>query len=854
MRHKTHHPVSARQRRDGLYYLYYPRGWIIIALLIFSAMTIAQEQTPPGGEFIIGSPLTGIPDRRTNEIYYNSFGQTGLNTVWQYAARGANSNQGYLQDYNLIAHNHDPLDWIGYYSTCYYTRWEAEQNQTDLSRVGVKNNGGEKVYWDSAWCWSTSNIISPTQSFIYGPHYRQDNRYKSWPHGDRHDVRYYPRFRMGLENQRNAEPEVEVCRIKVVYSYRKCVSKNDCGDSVAVFREKILTVGDFQPYGQLDYFTFNYPNDYYKYPPQFHLPQYAGKMDPTYVENYPIYEDSYSYQGIQFVIDWLVGDPQESGLILYVDHIEVFDRDWWEYLNPLTQNDVIDKIQNYAANYSNWSNLRYWYGHDEPYSIDAFTPIRIVDSILAEVSAPRLTTAFNPYWTWDDSKINGDTLLSQYVRMANPEKLWIDFYPFSPHYPFRFDDAEALRFRFQLCHTLRQDFWYMAQTFGEFYKDGDNWIPWINRYPEEEEVNASVMLALAHGSKGIFYWIYDSWSYPGSIYNLEHAWYYQKGLVDTIDINQQLNPTPLWYYLKDDLIPRLKGKLGSTLMKLDYTGNFLQYQYEDPQYPLGPTELDYLTLDECIPSTQVRNWHCGFFTYPSQIDNEYFLLANLITTDNRCIKLTVRAPENTQLINYRFRNIEGIFDTTFNAPNSLTKNIEYLPGEGYLYQVAPVIKYGGRLLYSEATTNGMILYDDMVIESGAVLTVNGVYSSKGNITVKSGGIINGGNGKIQFAEGKKLIIEGSGSITGASNSKLHLVFTPSQNDDPTGIEIKAGGSLSISNCKIENASVGINSLINANYLYAQNVDFINCEDYAISILGQSSGMNPTPPPRKFLTA
>jgi hypothetical protein len=170
-------------------------------------------------------------------------------------------------------------------------------------------------------------------------------------------------------------------------------------------------------------------------------------------------------------------------------------------------------------------------------------------------------------------------------------------------------------------------------------------------------------------------------------------------------------------------------------------------------------------------------------------------------------------------------------------------------GEGRLYRVAPVVKYGGRLLYSESTQPGMILYDDMIIESGAVLTINGIYSSKGNITIKNGGIINGSNGKIQFVDGKKLIIEGSGSITGTTGSKLHLEFSEPINDDPTGILIKANSSLTISNCKIVSATIGINSLVNANYLNAQNVDFINCVDYSINIAGRSAGMNPTPPPQ-----
>jgi hypothetical protein len=142
----------------------------------------------------------------------------------------------------------------------------------------------------------------------------------------------------------------------------------------------------------------------------------------------------------------------------------------------------------------------------------------------------------------------------------------------------------------------------------------------------------------------------------------------------------------------------------------------------------------------------------------------------------------------------------------------------------------------------------MILEDDMTIENGAVLTINGVYSSKGNIIVKNGTIINGSDGKIQFAEGKKLIIEGNGTILSTSGNKLELIFTERQDDNITGIMIQPGGSLSISNCKVADATIGIESLLNANYLYAQNVEFINCETHSISIAGRSPGMNPTPPP------
>jgi hypothetical protein len=278
-------------------------------------------------------------------------------------------------------------------------------------------------------------------------------------------------------------------------------------------------------------------------------------------------------------------------------------------------------------------------------------------------------------------------------------------------------------------------------------------------------------------------------------------------------------------------------------MNLNYTGDYIPYScFGCP--PHNSPLAGYLYLD-CYALT--FNWHAGFFEHKSFPNNKYFLLANLITTDPVSTYLIVS--NNTEYNNVSFTDIEGGVDTTIGYNSSITYYETMPAGEGRLYRVAPVIKYGGRLLYSESTQPGMTLEDDMVIERGAVLTINGVYSSKGNITVKNGGIINGSNGKIQFVGGKKLIIEGSGSITGTIVSKLQLVFSEPINDDPTGIMIKSGGSLTINNCKIENATIGISSLINANYLNVQNVDFINCETHSIRIAGRSPGMNPTPPPQ-----
>jgi hypothetical protein len=135
----------------------------------------------------------------------------------------------------------------------------------------------------------------------------------------------------------------------------------------------------------------------------------------------------------------------------------------------------------------------------------------------------------------------------------------------------------------------------------------------------------------------------------------------------------------------------------------------------------------------------------------------------------------------------------------------------------------------------------------MTIENGATLTVYNNYFADGNIIVKNGSIVNGENGKIQFANGKKLIIEGAATIAGTTSHKLIIDFLSSENGN--GIVIKRGGSLTISYCEIKNGVNGINSELNANYLNVQNVNFIDCDSIAINILGRTPGQATTPPPQ-----
>jgi hypothetical protein len=176
------------------------------------------------------------------------------------------------------------------------------------------------------------------------------------------------------------------------------------------------------------------------------------------------------------------------------------------------------------------------------------------------------------------------------------------------------------------------------------------------------------------------------------------------------------------------------------------------------------------------------------------------MLDNLITTDERKVWVTVEPPFSGYK-NCRFKNVEGVFDTTFDGySNGIVKLLTYPAGEGYLYQVAPVIKYGGKLCYPETVPDGTTLSDEMIIQNGAALTIAGGYTANADIIVRNGSIVTTGNGNITFQGGHKLIIEGTAVVNGTVSNKLKLDFTNPVNSN--GIIIKSGGSLAISYCEI----------------------------------------------------
>jgi len=604
------------------FYLFYPtgitsllrNGWIIIALLLCSTITTAQAQTP-SDEFTVGSPIHRLEDF---PVLFDVFDTTGFNTI---AQRADYYTIDLPEKYNLIAVNIEKkTEYIAHYTTAYYSKWEAEQNQEDSARIGMKhydsrgNTFGEVAYWndgsDSVLCWSTKGLSAPACSLMYGPHYRQDKRYKRWNYQDCYNepgcVTYTPRFRMALDNPTDVEDDEDVCILKVVFRWRE---KDADIHHDTIFLERTLKVGDFDTTGKFDDFYLHPdPEDaWYDYAPDFILPKDFALMEGS--SSSVDYVDWESYTGIQFWVDWLRTDTLCN---LYIDYAEVYDNDGWnEYIE--LPGLVEDQIISYADSFNTmeWDNIIYWGGVDEPYSIDCYTPIRVVDSLIQSVQAPPLIVHFDPTW-WHTFKVNGEDEIAVFDSIAKPEKIMLGLYPCSPNWPaIRKQDFDWLTFNFQRTSIHDSSFWFKPQTFGfrtnyNFPNDPPEWCVW--RKPDPPELTSMTMLALAHGAKGILFEWFDS--YELTAYS-DCAPAYIECLVDSNGTPEVNDGDTLYFTVKNNLVPRLKGKLGKRLMNLDYTGDYISLYCNGCPNHDSPT-IGYLTLD-CEATNYF--WHCGFFDH-----------------------------------------------------------------------------------------------------------------------------------------------------------------------------------------------------------------------------------------------
>ncbi len=774
------------------------RMWfLLICLGSITRVLYSQNETEINYGALINS-------RWLNDTLITHFNMNTAATRARVSATGQTSNFDTLKArfLNIIAMNDSSIadtatiieenrDYIYYYTNALYSKWEAEGN-TDLfpvgSPTGIKPATGTSAYNSGGISGLRSGSISPGSNMFSGPNYSQYIRYvitNKW--NANRLVKFKVNFRMKASYETEGIVPLALIRVKLV---------NTKTNFSYILAYDTLTSGDLSTsYGNY-YLEYDYRNyAMYISPPDTDIVYWSPRGVETET---PFYDPKLkiNYEVIP------LGNAE-----IFVDYIEVYDKDIWENDIIYEYSQMINKIYQYSQMFSSLSpNLKYFNGIDEPHTLDSYEPIRRVQAILdsLNISTP-LHIRFYPEWNNERDGLNA---FRTYYRMAQPTRLIFWFAPFWVGDPIRFN-MSVFHNILDTANALDPNFLIEAQAWG--FSQNNNWI-W-HYAPDSIRFSTQTLMSLAHGAKGVLFehfYSYNSWmdSVVGQVF--------YHGLVDKI--NDKYVPNPR-YNAAVAINRRLSGPLGIALNKLSYgrqSINFLNYT---------GSSGDSLTADF------LKMYYPGSSYFASILDdstdlnnNKHFMVINadsVTLSATASFKLSIL---QSPLVNWSVRDVEGGIDYTFNSGSEYSFSDSLSAGQGKLYKVSPVINYGGNLLYNETVSSACALKEKTLsIKPGAALTVNANYTASQDIIVESGGklVINPGK-TLTFTEGAKLRVFGKFISNGTENDEININFS-SLTESQNGIFLDSLSVDTLEYTNINNGYYGINIYYCNPYVYECNI-------------------------------
>ncbi len=381
-----------------------------IIILLLSTYCVGQTSEFPLGVYI----ASGDTATRFADGDYQGIKDLGVNLVIQFTSNNPDNKDSLATFDQVIALNADTTtDYIHHYTAGYYSKWEAEETAKENNTPGFKSNTITTGIILSSYKKAQLDVSTPDKYLLWGPDYNQDRKYKLlYGEFDQRVIHYKVNFRLKIDG--NTTQADDVCIISVRYTTRD-------GNNVTIKQDTLQANKLF--------------NQFTDHTLEYSLPEtiQGTKVDTTHAPEFSVRNDgdivgsTESYQGaygVQFNIQWL------GNRTLYVDYIEVYDsKIGVNFSKGIFIQDLAEECSTYAADFSNWSNIKYWYSLDEPHSIDNYEPYRIVDSILTVVSNTRLITAFYPEW---NGKRNNENAMGDFVSRTKPNKTMLYYYPYWP--------------------------------------------------------------------------------------------------------------------------------------------------------------------------------------------------------------------------------------------------------------------------------------------------------------------------------------------------------------------------------------------------------------------------------------
>jgi type IX secretion system substrate protein len=382
----------------------------------------------------------------------------------------------------------------------------------------------------------------------------------------------------------------------------------------------------------------------------------------------------------------------------------------------------------------------------------------------------------------------GSEILADAVSAANYDA-WLQWNLdtvsiFNEHVPFTWDDwwwpkAYVGSYRFlmklgnEISRTKNIPFiaWVqahqMSQTCGE-----------MEREPTAEEMDLLANLPVAYGAKGIIYWQYPSW------YDNNNPDFYAYCFLNAANTGPRYTNVygqPKWTKFQE-IFKRLK-KWGPTVMSFDNTQSF-SYIYRNPYERTDLRTNSYIKniytfrpgsgepecpehgpSEEPPESQSGLTYECPSHTYmqvatfqtETESIDKYFMLVNKRCSpylggnslDSNGGRRDVRLKFYANHSAFNGYNNWTIFDVetgrrviTFDKTQSTLLDLNwYMPGQGKLYRISPVMVKGGTLVTDESISDVSFTCEDTVWNDGYDITI-------GNSTT------------ISFTDTSKIIMDG----------------------------------------------------------------------------------------------
>ena len=459
-------------------------------------------------------------------------------------------------------------------------------------------------------------------------------------------------------------------------------------------------------------------------------------------------------------------------LNLYVEKIEIYDNAAKELItNELPSNSYLYKEISFEPNINPFTRteVKGWYPIDEPDLIDMQQCVKKLGQLI-ETATPEISLMPSFACSWDGN-INGagtPSKIIEYSKRGYYHGSIMHHYLYdNPHIPTIIYDYKIANI---ICFIANLNYYQAADENFICSIQSGRWecdlAPLHSIiHPNPVQFLYNVNMALLYGAKGI-----DVNDY---YYFMNEDTLKRTGMVGVFSNTQAVYnkyPSPIWYTLRDEISPRLKGDFGKLLKNITQQSQG-ELAQDNSQIEMGSVKFN---------KTWPGDYDCGVFEHndPDQRDKKYLMLVarwyNMYMRDpyplnTECYGLTEK--------NYTVRDYytnESRYLTPINGKVTIYDGIS--AGTARLYELMPALKYGGQVMVTDTIKSNTELLGNLQINPNISLYIkDSTYTVSNIINIKNGGSISRiGRGNIVFS--------GTGKIT--NEVWANSLFYTCQNGHP----------------------------------------------------------------------